>query len=141
MSGGSYDYVGLIDDLEGFMEKRWTARSYLPDMAAALRARYAAGDVARDVESLLAYLEFVDRVVSDRLARVQPVLRALEWRDSCDWSDDQVVEAIETYRAKFLASPCTYGYTCGCHWFPGLRTPFEPPPRLCPEHSTPLVTP
>ncbi|MEA5366074.1 hypothetical protein VA596_41560 [Amycolatopsis sp., V23-08] len=94
MSGGSYNYLhckdpseirGALDDLQR-MAERLTGLGYAPRAAAA-------------TERLLAVLRD-DDPVSDAIADLADVWHAVEWTDSCDWSEDQLRAEVERYEAR-----------------------------------------
>jgi len=92
MSGGSYNYLCHADasdignnvaDLELMAAARLDGIN--PD-------GHAAADT-REVLTILAALEFAVRRLSD-------VWHAVEWRDSCDWSEDRMLEELSKYEAQ-----------------------------------------
>jgi len=93
MSGGSFNYLCFANDVEELLAKR----SDLEQMAAQLTS-FGYKDAALETESILAYLEHVERQVQARLVRLQDVWKAVEWKCSGDYSLDQVEEAIKKYR-------------------------------------------
>lgn len=90
MSGGSYNY--LYRDVEKVAENEDLRR--MIDRLGEL----GHGDIAADLANL---------------RRLAPVLHAVEWHDSCDWSMDQVAAAAEEYRdarpSAEGATPATAG--------------------------------
>lgn len=96
MSGGSFNYASLATDLEELLTKRYDLNS----LADRLYEWPDADDAAADLEALLAQVDKANQRVTARLKRLQPVLRAIEWHDSCDWGPDRVAEALATYRGE-----------------------------------------
>lgn len=96
MSGGSYNYLCFkdADDILGRIQDLRDMANRLdglcPEAAAETRAIF---DGPR---SLYAELE-------KRIERLGPLWKAVEWRDSSDWGQDQLDQAIADFR--FLAPP------------------------------------
>lgn len=88
MSGGSYNYLcwavstgnvaGRRDDIEA-MEKRLQSSGY-----------YAAARATREVLNML---EAANRIA----ASLEGVWHAVEWKDSNDYTEDQVIEEIQKF--------------------------------------------
>jgi hypothetical protein len=97
MSGGSYNYLGSIcyDDLAELLSKE----SDLRDMADRLAGLGYAQDAAAETEELLVMLRQWKTRAEVRVRRLIDVWHAVEWWDSCDWSEEQVRTALERYRA------------------------------------------
>lgn len=93
MSGGSYDYLCFRDehDIFGHLGNLRDMADRLdglcPEAAAETRALF---DGPR---SLLAELQ-------TRIGRLDELWKAVEWRDSNDWGDDQLANAVATFRAQ-----------------------------------------
>jgi hypothetical protein len=98
MSGGSYGY--LCDTWE--LEQLTRRQGSLEAMAARLAGLgYAKDAAAETLELLLALRQFeINAMV--RIDRLKGVWKAVEWWDSNDYSEDQVREALEEYRAHQL---------------------------------------
>lgn len=96
MSGGSYNYLGSIcyDDLAELLGKE----TDLQAMADRLAGLGYANDAARETEELLVMLRQWKIRADVRVRRLLDVWHAVEWWDSCDWSEDQVREALGKYR-------------------------------------------
>lgn len=96
MSGGSYNYLGSyqVQDLRDVLDKE----SDLQAMAARLAGLGYAEDAARETEELLVMLRQWKVRAEVRLDRLRDVWHAVEWWDSCDWSEEQVLHALEKYR-------------------------------------------
>jgi hypothetical protein len=94
MSGGSYNYLCWAD-----LGDIGSKQADLEAMAARLDGinpdSHAATDT-REVLAILAALDFAIRRLSD-------VWKAVEWRDSYDYADDQMMEAITEYEAQRAA--------------------------------------
>lgn len=95
MSGGSYNYLCHTWDLDDLVSKRHDLR----EMADRLSRLGYAPDVAAETLNLIADLNAISVRVEVALKRLTPVWKAVEWWDSCDWSEDQVHAALATYRA------------------------------------------
>jgi hypothetical protein len=86
MSGGSYDYLYChVNGLEA-------QRGDIERMARRLEAGgyYAAARSTRDVLRMLDAAERIAHSLHD-------VWHAAEWVDSCDWGEDQLLEAVEKF--------------------------------------------
>jgi hypothetical protein len=96
MSGGSYNYLGVIciDDLEELLGKE----SELREMADRLAGLGYAEDAARETEELLVLLRQWRIRAEVRVKRLGDVWHAVEWWDSNDYSEDRVKEALAKYR-------------------------------------------
>lgn len=95
MSGGSYDYLCVkeADDL-------FADASQLQRMADRLAGLGWAEDVAKDTYDLLAIITTQRTRVDAAMRRLRDVFHAVEWWDSMDWSEDQVRQALDTYRGE-----------------------------------------
>lgn len=85
MSGGSFDYLCYEDT-----EAEAVAHSRLRDMAERLEGLAPHHPVTLYTRALA---ERTDVTVP---AAVKAVWKAVEWKDSCDWGDDQLTEALST---------------------------------------------
>ncbi|MFG1963104.1 hypothetical protein [Nonomuraea sp. NPDC049028] len=94
ISGGSYDYLCDIQDLDDLLGHRYN----LKQMSARLAGLGWAEDAARETEELLVMLRQWQVRAETRITRLRDVWKAIEWWDSCDWSEDQVREALAAYR-------------------------------------------
>jgi hypothetical protein len=96
MSGGSYNYLGMIcyDDLGELLAKD----SDLRDMADRLAGLGYAEDAARETEELLTMLRQWRTRAEVRVRRLADVWKAVEWWDSADSSEDGVRKALAKYR-------------------------------------------
>lgn len=93
MSGGSYNYLCFADgsdvltklgDLQSMADR---LDEVCPEAAGETRALFAGP------KSLRAELE-------ERLKRLTDLWYAVEWRDSGDWGDAQLAEAVEKFRTQ-----------------------------------------
>ncbi len=98
MSGGSYNYLGTIsnDDLAELLTKEGEIRA----MADRLAGLGYAQDAARETEELLVMLRQWKTRAEVRVRRLAGVWHAVEWWDSCDWSEDQVRRSLAEYRSE-----------------------------------------
>ena len=96
MSGGHYDYLCFAQDLEELLTK---GRS-LQEMYDRLDGLGYAEDAAAETEEVITILGHAQRRIARRLARLQPVWKAVEWWDSSDWSEDSVRQALAEYREE-----------------------------------------
>jgi hypothetical protein len=96
VSGGSYNYLGLIchDDLGELLSKR----AELREMADRLAGLGWAEDAARETEELLVMLRQWQVRADVRVRRLANLWHAVEWWDSADYSEDRVREALAAYR-------------------------------------------
>lgn len=94
MSGGSYNYLCDAFDLDDLLKKQ----SDLRDMADRLAALGYARDAATETEELLTMLRQFEVRATVRLSRLADVWKAVEWTDSCDWSEDSIRKALAAYR-------------------------------------------
>lgn len=91
MSGGSYNYICYADGGD--------IGSKLGDveaMAARLEGINPDGHAAADTREVLAIAAALEFAVG----RLSKVWHAVEWRDSCDWGEDQMREVLDEYEAQ-----------------------------------------
>lgn len=98
MSGGSYNY--LVHRDAGDLMGDGNAINDLQDMADRLAGLGWAADAAKDALDLIAIVRTQKARVDAALARLGPVLHAVEWWDSNDWSEGQVRETLAAYRGE-----------------------------------------
>lgn len=98
MSGGSYNYLHSRD--AGDLMGDGSAICDLQDMADRLAGLGWAADAAKDAFDLIAIVRTQKTRVDAALARLEPVFHAVEWWDSCDWSEDRVRDALSMYRGE-----------------------------------------
>lgn len=94
MSGGSYNYLCHVQDLEDLRSHRYD----LEEMASRLAGLGYAQDAARETEELLLLLRQWEVRAAARLERLTEVWKAVEWWDSCDSGEDEVRAALAKYR-------------------------------------------
>jgi hypothetical protein len=96
MSGGSYNYLCHAFDLDDLLEKRHSLR----EMADRLAGLGYADDAAKETEELLVLLNQWGVRAEVRRNRLADLWKAVEWWDSCDWSESRVHEALAAYRGE-----------------------------------------
>lgn len=101
MSGGSYNYLCTVQDLEDLQAHRYG----LEEMASRLAGLGYAQDAARETEELLLLLRQWEVRATARLERLTEVWRAVEWWDSNDWGEERVSEALAKYRGDTDGKP------------------------------------
>jgi 3-methyladenine DNA glycosylase AlkD len=94
MSGGSYNYLYDVCDLEDLQSKQ----SSLRDMADRLAGLGYAQDAAAETEELLTLFYQWQTRAGVRIRRLEHTWKAVEWWDSCDSSEDAVKKALAAYR-------------------------------------------
>lgn len=94
MSGGSYDYLCWARELDDLLTKE----HHLEAMADRLAALGYAEDAARETQELLVQLRQWRIRAQVKVDRLEPVWKAIEWRDSGDWSEDSIRQAVVEYR-------------------------------------------
>lgn len=95
MSGGSYNYLYSMQDLEDLQARQHDLR----DMADRLAGLGYAQDAARETEELLLLLRQWETRAAVRMSRLTAVWRAVEWWDSNDSGESAVTETLTKYRA------------------------------------------
>lgn len=92
MSGGSYDYLYCKET-----EELFSMATYFDDMAEALeKLNYL--DVARDMRRLSEYIKSANNRVDVLATQLRPIMKAVEWYESCDIGAESLGKAIEKYR-------------------------------------------
>ncbi|MFJ9633819.1 hypothetical protein ACIRU8_39605 [Streptomyces sp. NPDC101175] len=94
MSGGSYGYLFAAKDLEDLHAQRFN----LEEMANRLAGLGYAQDAARETEELLVLFRQWETRAAVRIQRLADIWHAVEWWDFNDSSEDQVRDALATYR-------------------------------------------
>jgi hypothetical protein len=90
MSGGSYNYLcnkdagNIADHLDSVREMANRLEGINPD-----------GHAAADTYEVIAIVNALDFAIT----RMYSVWHAVEWRDSCDWLEAQMMEEIGAYEA------------------------------------------
>lgn len=113
MSGGSYNYLSTAADVHGIgglLQRQEDLRSMAhrldglcPEAAAETRLFVEGGTAEQQAASVF-------HGIDTRLERLEPLWKAVEWRDSGDWGEDQLARALEDYRAAVAgqaAAPAT----------------------------------
>lgn len=97
MSGGSYNYLceRFPEDLLHFQ-----GGDDLTRMIARLKEIRGGEDAAADAERLRSVIIQAHVDVTRWLDRLKPVFKAVEWRDSSDWGEDQMLEYVQAYRSE-----------------------------------------
>ncbi|MFJ3950312.1 hypothetical protein ACIPXV_09605 [Streptomyces libani] len=96
MSGGSYNY--LAEHSPGDLEARRGSIEAMRDRLAALEADLVPGAAraARLTRYVLIHLDLAEQ----RAQELADVWHAIEWRDSGDWGDDTMREALKAWTEK-----------------------------------------
>jgi hypothetical protein len=98
MSGGAYDYLHEVCDLEDIQAKQ----HHLAAMAERLAGLGYAADAAAETEELLVLFRQWQIRAGVRITRLEKIWKAVEWWDSHDWNEARVHEALAEYRADAL---------------------------------------
>ncbi|GII89643.1 hypothetical protein Ssi03_76330 [Sphaerisporangium siamense] len=98
MSGGSYNYLYQDDELHELA--RYSRMEDLRSMADRLAGLGYAADAAAETEELLVILRQSRIRAEVRARRLAAVWKAIEWWDSCDWTEDQVKGALAQFRGE-----------------------------------------
>jgi hypothetical protein len=106
VSGGSYNYLCFAEDVADLAEKRAELEQMHDRLAALPWARTAADETAR----LMAALDRIDSRVRNS-KELREVWRAVEWWDSCDYSEKQAREAVRDYDDLIAPAPAAIGET------------------------------
>lgn len=85
MSGGSFDY---LEHRQGTVEEYDQVRLEALDRGASVDSK-----AILDLHTLVLALKDVERL----RMKLEPVIHAVEWTVSCDWCDDQMLEAFWKY--------------------------------------------
>jgi|SRR6187402_151479 len=96
MSGGSYNYLHGADADDLLSGKS----ADLARMAERLAGLDYAEDAARETEELILIVRQFRIRAEARMERLAGVWHAVEWWDSCDYSEDQVKQALAKYRGE-----------------------------------------
>jgi hypothetical protein len=93
VSGGSFNYLCYAD-----VDELFNRQSDLIEIANALEALDYAEDAMQETDAIRQEMQdFIDNL-TDRLDRIRPVWKALEWWHSCDSSEETLKQALATYR-------------------------------------------
>ena len=96
MSGGSFNYLGNVYDLDDLSKHIHD----LDDMARALSELGYADDAASETTSLLLSLRAFEVRARVQIERLRPIWHAMEWWKSCDTNEATFKESLEKYRSK-----------------------------------------
>jgi hypothetical protein len=96
MSGGSYNYLCRALDLEDLLKQK----ADLESMFERLAGLGYAPEAAAETYQLLLSLRVMESRAEVHVQRLRDLWKAVEWWDSCDWSEDQVKEALAAYRGE-----------------------------------------
>ena len=66
--------------------------------------KYGYEDIAKDTQRLIEYIKSADCVIGTLKDMLKPVFHAVEWKESGDWGEEDMVEVLEKYRRKELGS-------------------------------------
>lgn len=92
MSGGSFNYLYCKEAHELF-----DATSDLEDVELYLLQR-GDKDIARDVRRLIEYVKTAENRIGVLQGNLTGVFKAVEWRVSADWGEEQLQRALDKYR-------------------------------------------
>ena len=92
MSGGSYNYLYCKDPEEIFANV-----TYVDDMAETL-VKLGYSDVASDMTRLAEYIKSAYNRISVLSQQLKPIMKAVEYYEDCDYSEENVKAAVERYR-------------------------------------------
>lgn len=97
MSGGSYDYLCYVEDLQDLLNKR-RALEEMAERLGTMNDKEFPGvtAVASETYRIITFLQLWDTHISARIDILKPVWKAVEWRDSYDWSDKEIIEALKS---------------------------------------------
>lgn len=95
MSGGSYNYLCFKD-----AEQLFNIQGIIEDMHERLSGLGYANDAALETEMVLDLIRLFRSRAAYHLERLHWIWYAVEWWDSGDYSEDDVKEEIEKYRAS-----------------------------------------
>ncbi|WP_435209584.1 hypothetical protein [Streptomyces sp. bgisy034] len=101
MSGGSYNWLYEIGDLEDLQNRQYDLKA----MADRLAALGYAQDAAAETEELLVLLRQWQNRLSVRVSRLEDLWKAVEYWDSADRTEDGVHTALAKYRADTAGTP------------------------------------
>ena len=99
MSGSSYNYLCHESGTDLFGDISGAAQEF-ERMASDIAALGYANDVASTMEELLAIVRGQSVRIDARFDLLKPLLHAMEWWKSCDWSEDQFKEALSAWRGE-----------------------------------------
>ena len=94
MSGGSFNYLYCKETEDMFSDTVILDLSGMEDIL--LKTNYT--DIAKDIRRLIEYIKSARNRVEVLQENLKPVLKAVEWYDSCDIGADGLAKAVERYR-------------------------------------------
>lgn len=96
MSGGSYDYLYCKEPKEVFDNA-----CSLADMAETLN-KLGYTDVAQEMTEFSEYVTAAYHKIEMLSEQLKPVMKAVEYYESCDIGPDSLRETIEQYRNRYI---------------------------------------
>lgn len=97
MSGGSYNYLCLAAGNQQLGDHRGDLRAMVERLEQLARDGVpGAGLAAQRSRSVERHLQLADRLAET----LEDVWHAVEWRDSADWGEDQMREALAKWQAE-----------------------------------------
>lgn len=108
MSGGAYNYLCFKDPAEIA-----AAHEVFREMANRLAEICPDSSAARDTTAMAVRLETLIHDINELGCRAREVWRAVEWRASGDYGDDQVREAVAAYADEIITCAQCRGTGCG----------------------------
>lgn len=94
MSGGSFNYLYCKETEDMFSDTAISDLSGMEDIL--LKTNYT--DIAKDIRRLIEYIKSARNRVEVLQENLKPVLKAVEWYESCDIGADSLAKAVERYR-------------------------------------------
>ena len=107
MSGGSFNYLCHKDASDLLTGGLGDAQ----DMGDALASLGYAQDAAKETFALIAAVRAAQARLDAFLERLQPVWKAMEWWQSCDWGENDLKRALAEYRGVELPTCSRCGGT------------------------------
>ena len=99
MSGGSYNYL-FTQGADQISDQTLFDGSSFGEMLARLKDTYPDAEATSDMEALRDKARAFLAEVEVDIEKLKDVWKAVEWCDSCDWDEREVVAAIATYELK-----------------------------------------
>ena len=100
MSGGSYDYICYKEWDDVIQAEEQVDRMILRLITLEKKGYENAGKVARDTQVAMEEIKLAVKEFRDRLHYLQPIWKAVEWRDSGDIGDDDLRDGLEQYEKE-----------------------------------------
>lgn len=95
MSGGSFDYASLANDLSDLVDKKAQYR----EIGEAFEAE-GWDDIAAEIFGMLDVLSLLDRRIQARLTRLYDAAHAMEWWRSGDYGKERVEQEVAKLRGE-----------------------------------------